>query len=124
MVENGDLVITKDIVYADANSSYAFVVKKGNIIVDTSVSKLSGVYLVLNGEIRGNGSTSNQLVIDGNLYGKLSSLVNDRTYVRGINTSSALTTGVTVNYSTRAIKNPPPLLTQFLDQYELSRIAQ
>ncbi len=124
VVEDGDLILSKNITYLDSNASVAFIVKHGNIIVDSSVTKLSGVYLVLSGEIRGNGSTTNQLIVDGNMYGNLSKLVNDRTYVRGVNTSTALTTGVTISYSTRALKNPPPLLTQFLDQYELSRVVQ
>lgn len=41
IVENGDLVITSDITYADANSSIAFIVKNGNVVVDKDVSNLA-----------------------------------------------------------------------------------
>lgn len=125
VVENGTLHITGNLAYANKEASYAFIVKNGSIVIDPSVTKIAGAFLVMRGDIRGNGTkTPNRLSIDGNLYGNAAPLVDERTYVRGTAFSTALTTGVTINYSSRAIKNPPPLLTQFVEQYSLERIAK
>lgn len=125
IVENGTLRITGNIAYANKDASYAFVVKNGRIIVEPGVTKIAGAYVVIRGDIRGNGTkTPNRLSVDGNVYGNAAPLVDERTYVRGTVFSTALTTGVTINYSSRAIKNPPPLLTQFVEQYSLDRVAK
>lgn len=125
VVENGTLRITGNMAYANKDASYAFIVKNGRIIVEPGVTKIAGAFLVMRGDIRGNGTkTPNRLSIDGNVYGNAAPLVDERTYVRGTVFSTALTTGVTINYSSRAIKNPPPLLTQFVEQYSLDRVAK
>ncbi|MFZ3232444.1 MAG: hypothetical protein WA194_02770 [Patescibacteria group bacterium] len=125
VVENGTLRITGNMAYANKDASYAFIVKNGRIIVEPGVTKIAGAFLVMRGDIRGNGTkTTNRLSVDGNVYGNAAPLVDERTYVRGTVFSTALTTGVTINYSSRAIKNPPPLLTQFVEQYSLDRVAK
>lgn len=125
IVENGTLHITGNLVYGNKDASYAFVVKNGRIVIDPGVTKIAGAFLVMRGDIRGDGTkTANRLSVDGNLYGDSAPLVDERTYVRGTVFSTALTTGVTINYSSRAIKNPPPLLTQFVEQYSLNRVAK
>ena len=125
VVENGTLRISGNLVYGNKDASYAFIVKNGRIIVEPGVTKIAGAFLVMRGDIRGNGTkTPNRLSVDGNIYGDAAPLVDERTYVRGTVFSTALTTGVTINYSSRAIKNPPPLLTQFVEQYSLNRVAK
>lgn len=125
VVENGTLRISGNLSYSDPNASYAFVVKNGSIVIAPEVTNVAGVFLVMRGDIRGVGiKTPNRLAIDGNLYGNAAPLVDERTYVRGTIFSSALTTGVTINYSSRAIRNPPPILTQFIEQYSLNRVAK
>ncbi len=125
VVENGTLRIVGNLSYANKDASYAFIVKNGSVIIEPSVTKVAGAFLVMRGDIRGNGTkTPNRLSVDGNLYGNAAPLVDERTYVRGTAFSTALTTGVTINYSSRAIKNPPPLLTQFVEQYSLERVAK
>ncbi len=123
VIENGTLRIESDMAYSNADASYAFIVKNGTIDIDPSVTKIAGVFLVMNGSFSG-GDSAERLAVDGNLYGNVSSLVDARTYVRGTTFSSALTTGVTINYSSRALRNPPPLLTQFVEQYSIGRVAR
>ena len=90
-MENGNLIINKDIRYADKTSSFAFIVKNGNIIIADTVKEIAGVYVTLAGVIESNGiSTPNRLIIDGSLYGNTSDLVNNRSYVRGQTNDTAL----------------------------------
>lgn len=125
IVENGNLLINADIRYADKASSFAWIVKNGNIIIADTVQNISGVYVTLAGAIESNGiSTPNRLTVDGSLYGNTSDLVTHRSYVRGQTGYSALNVGVVVNYSNRAIMYPPPFLSRFLDQYSLQRVAR
>lgn len=126
IVEDGNLIINKDIRYAaDKTSSFAWIVKHGNVIVASSVKNIAGVYVTLNGAIMSdNVSTPNRLTVDGSLYGNTSDLVNHRSYVRGQMDYSALNVGVVVNYSNRAIMYPPPSLSRFLDQYSMQRVVR
>lgn len=129
VIEEGTLEILGDIEYADASASWAFIVKKAApatgvaISVAPSVKRIAGAYLVLAGKVTGTNSVE-PLAVDGNMNANISELVTARTFVRATEVSSALSTGVTINYSTRALKNPPPLLTQYLEQYNLDRIAK
>lgn len=126
IIENGNLIIENDMVYASTKDSFAFIVKNGDIIIRKNVTKLVGVYVTLGAgkKIMGDGATTNRLTIDGSLYGDTSGLVVDRTYVRGQDDYSALNVGVVVNYSNRAIISPPPFLSRFLNQYTLERVAK
>ena len=51
LVKNGNLIINSNITYADANSSVAFVVENGDIQVDASVTKISGVFIAMQGKL-------------------------------------------------------------------------
>lgn len=130
LIEEGTLVINGNITYEDANSSWAFVVVKPDastgisILVKGMVETISGVYMALNGKMSGSAASIVQLSVDGNIYANISELVNSRTFIRATEGSSALSTGVTVNYSTRAFKNPPPLLSKYLEQYTLKKISR
>ena len=93
------------------------------ISVAPTVKRIAGAYLALTGKATGLASIE-PLAVDGNMNANIGDLVSARTYVRATEVSSALSTGVTINYSTRALKNPPPLLTQYLEQYNLDRIAR
>ncbi len=130
LIEEGTLIIETDVEYEDANSSWAFIVKKPKtssepaIQVASSVTQISGAYLALSGEMTGNGPSTRPLAVDGNVNANIAKLVSDRTFIRANEGSSALSTGVTINYSTRAFKNPPPLLSQYLEQYNLEKISR
>lgn len=129
LIEEGTLVINGNVTYADANSSWAFVVVKPGstgvaINVKNTVETISGVYMALEGKMSGSAASITQLAVDGNVYANLSELVNSRTFIRATEGSSALSTGVTINYSTRAFKNPPPLLSKYLEQYTLKKISR
>ncbi len=125
IVENGNLIINNNIRYADSASSFAWIVKNGNVIIADTVQEIAGVYVTLAGSITSNNiSTPNRLTVDGSLYGNTSDLVNNRSYVRGQAGYSALNVGVVVNYSNRSIIFPPPFLARFLEQYSLQRVAR
>jgi hypothetical protein len=125
IVENWDLIITKNMTYKNKFASVAWIVKNGNIIITDSVTKIVWVYVTLAGSIMSNNvSTPNRLTVDGSLYGNTSNLVENRTYIRGQTGYSSLNVGVVVNYSNRAIMFPPPFLSRFLDQYSLQRVVK
>lgn len=87
------------------------------------MKNIAGSYLALEGNMDGPAST-NPLAVDGNINANISSLVTARTFIRANEASSALSTGITINYSTRAFKNPPPFLTQYIEQYNLAKISR
>ncbi len=130
LIEEGTLIINGNITYVDANSSWSFVVVKPDattgvsIQIHSTVDTISGVYMALDGKMIGSAPSIVQLAVDGNVYANLSDLVNSRTFIHATEGSSALSTGVTINYSTRAFKNPPPLLSKYLEQYTLRKISR
>lgn len=128
LIEEGMLDIQTNISYANSSASWAFIVKQPSggstaIRVAADVKNIAGSYLALAGNMDGPVST-NPLAVDGNVNANISKLVTNRTFVKANESSSALTTGVTINYSTRAFKNPPPLLTQYVEQYNLAKISR
>ena len=85
IVEDGDLVINKNITYSGSTSSWAFIVKKGNIKIAQNVTKIAGVFMVLNGKIMSDGNDIDlQLKVDGSFYGDPKDLIDHRTYVYGV----------------------------------------
>ena len=125
IIEHGDLIITGNIVN-DASSSWAFIVKDGNIRIGSNVTDIAGIYLAMSGAILSDDGiqTPTQLRVDGTLYGNTSDLVDHRTYVRAQDGYDAVGVGVIVNYSNRAFTSPPPLLSRFLDQFSVERVAR
>ncbi len=70
------------------------------------------------------GTTTNILRINGSIYGNAEDLFNSRLYVRGTNAYDILTTGVILSYSNRALVSPPPLLSQYLNNYSVTRVVK
>ena len=130
IVQDGNLVINCNIAYnPNTGASWAFIVKNGNIIVDKSITNLAGVYLAIGdasstGLFQGNGSTNAILKVDGSMYGNAKSLFDSRLYVRGTSAYDILTTGVIMGYSNRALVNPPPLLSEYLNNYSVTKVAK
>lgn len=125
IIENWDLVINRNLSYLWNNDSWAFIVKNWNLIISKNVSKIAWIFIVLDWKIKSDWEkTSKQLFIDGNLYWDSSDLSNNRTFVRWTNKSSALTTWIVINYSNRALKNPPPMLNYFIEQFNQKKIAR
>lgn len=114
---------------SDTNASWAFIAKGGNIVVKESVTNLSGVFVALKegtngGLINGGNATANILRIDGTVYGNAKPLFDTRTYARGSNAYDILTTGTVLTYSNRALRNPPPLLSNYLNAYQVQRVVR
>ncbi|MDD2487543.1 MAG: hypothetical protein PHS92_04185 [Candidatus Gracilibacteria bacterium] len=126
ILEKGDLIINNNISYSDKDASWAFIVKEGDIRISNDVKKISGVFMTLSGSIvsNENTNTTNQLVVDGGLYGDSGNLVDNRAYIRATEGYHSISTGVMINYSLRALKNPPPLLSNFIKQFNLFRVAK
>jgi hypothetical protein len=134
VVEDGNLTINCNNTYPanDISSSWAFIVKGGDIQVAAGVTSIVGVYVAIpsgstGGNIKapaGTSPTNNILTINGSLYGDASGLFTSRNYLRGNNAYDMLTTGVILSYSPRALNNPPPLLSQYLSNYSITRVVR
>lgn len=146
LVEHGDLSFNKDTAYGASASgaSWAWVAQDGNVVISKDVNRIAGVVMALcadlnslkarQGEcgkiVASGGSTANQLVVDGALYGDASDLVQNRTYIRGTDPASpnagtlALTVGTVIKYSNRALKCAPPLLEKFIERYAVTKVAR
>ena len=141
LVESGNLILNCNNGYgsSDTSASWAWIVKGGNILVATGVTNIAGVYVALGvsgvtstapcgetGNIcpRDSAVTSNILRINGSLYGNADPLFKSRLYIRGTSAYDILTTGVILSYSNRALVSPPPLLSQFLNNYSVTRVVK
>jgi hypothetical protein len=133
IVENGSLTINCNNSYADAAASWAFIVKDGDIRISNSVTSLVGVYVTIDSDRNSTdgrfvsadtATTTNILNINGSLYGDATSLFSSRVYVRGTNAYDTLTTGVILSYSNRALVSPPPMLSQYLNNYSVTRVVR
>lgn len=139
VVENGNLTINCNNTYptSDTSSSWAFIVKGGNIKISNSVTNIVGVYVTIpeagtGGRIisADNATTNNIININGSLYGNTTGISGEtgifaaRNYLRGTNAYDTLTTGVILSYSNRALVSPPPLLTQYLNNYTVTRVVR
>jgi hypothetical protein len=139
VIVEGNIVFKCNTVYTDVNSSWAWIAKDGNIIVDNGdgtvnnkgITNLAGVYVAI-GDTSNTGkftaledkTTSAILKIDGSLYGNANPLFTTRLYARGTSAYDILTTGTIITYSNRALVNPPPLLSQYLGNYSVERVVK
>lgn len=140
IVEDGNLFINKNILN-DSRSSWAFIVRNGNIVIDEGVTSIAGVYMAIPGSTGQTGRiktpmgvldsqgkcttnpTQTILKVYGSLYGNADHIIACHTYVRANAGYDTLTTGLIINYSSRAFTYPPPLLSRFLEQYNVNKVA-
>lgn len=139
VIVEGNITFKCNTSYADATSSWAWIAKNGNIIIDNGdgtvykkgITNLAGVYVAI-GDTISTGqftpldgkTTSAILKIDGSLYGNANPLFNSRLYARGTSAYDILTAGTIITYSNRALINPPPLLSQYLSNYQVERVVK
>jgi hypothetical protein len=128
IIEWGNLIINGSIAAAD-NSNIAFIIKWWNLIVWENVAKLDWVYLAIKQndvwwKINSDGNnTNNRLVVNGWLYGDARDLLVNRTYMKSDNW--IINVWTTINFRSGVFKNPPPLLTTFIDEYmKVNKIAK
>lgn len=129
---DGDITFDSDNKYNDHNASWAFIAKGGDIKVANNVTALEGTFVAIPENGRGGKITTPNsaqttpkiLRIDGTVYGNATELFNARTYVRAGNAYDTLTTGTVITYSNRALRNPPPLLSQYLNAYKVQRVTR
>jgi hypothetical protein len=119
IIEEGDLIINGNLDYKD---NIAFVVKWGNIIIKDTVTELDGVYISIEKLWVGWSikwswvSTNEKLLVNGSLYGDISSLVDERTYVKS-SSNGQLNVGTIVSFASWLFRKPAPLVSQFIEEY-------
>ena len=134
-----DIIFNCNTVYQDTSSSWAWIAKDGNIRVSNgigtpntwAVTSLAWVYVAIGNttttgkfEWADAATTSAILRVEGSLYGNANPLFNSRLYARGTSAYDILTTGTIITYSNRALVNPPPLLSQYLNNYSVERVVK
>lgn len=141
VIVTGNLIIKCNLTYAsnDNTASWAWITKGGNIQVyngtgtlsDGAITNIAGVFVsvkegVNGGNITYTGNTTTQTIlrVEGTLYGNATPLFNSRLYARATSAYDILTTGTILNYSNRALVSPPPLLSQYLRNYQVQRVVQ
>lgn len=129
LIVEGDITFKCNTSYHDNNSSWAFIAKGWNVIVDDSVTNLAWVFVSIkennNGwKITQKNTTTNILRIDGTLYGDATELFNKRTYARASTSYEIITSGTVMTYSNRALRNPPPMLSNYLNSYKVQRVVR
>lgn len=122
-------LVVKGILFIDGNiassDSVAFIADE--IRIAANVTRLDGIYIA--NRITG-APASLQLIVNGSLYGDAvsgkdgrSGLVSARTYARGSSATQGIVTGILINYSSRVLSDPPPLVSDFLKQYQLTKVT-
>jgi hypothetical protein len=139
IVENGDLYINDNISYgtclADKQpctvndiASLAFIVLNGSIYVDPSVTEMSGVYFVQEGDRADSGRlyslnnepSYNQLIVYGSVYGDIEPLFLNRLFAGDPTLEEA---GIVVRFDERIILNTPPGLRDVIS-YSSTEVAR
>lgn len=130
IVEDGDLIINKDIMYGTDGTAYsvnqtasmAFIVLNGKVIVSPEVKTLSGVYFVQEGDRLNSGrlfsgsvegvDSYEPLTVYGSVYGDIDPLFRHRLFAGdpGKEESSML-----IRFDQRIILNTPPVLKDVLN---------
>ena len=112
MIENGNVEIGADFEISNDNFA-AFIVQGGNLIIDSAVEKLDGLFIVENGEIQSNGDSFAQLQISGGLIGNAENLLSARKFI-GTDPEAQLEPSLKINFDSRLLDATPPLLQSFL----------
>lgn len=126
IVDAGDIFIDANINYP---SNIAFVVKWGDIQIDKEVTFLKGTYISIaqnsfGGSILGLEPTSNVLKVQGSLYGDITELVGQRTYINE-SANGQIHVGTIVSFGSSLFRKPAPLTWQFISEYlESEKIAR
>ncbi len=127
IIENWNLTINVDISY---NDNIAFVVKWWDIEIDKNVTSIEWTYVsIIKDSVWGKfmwkwWKTLNILTINGSLYGDISNLVSNRTYVKN-NPYDQIDLWTIVSFGSSLFRKPAPLLSNFIDEYlESQRVAK
>ncbi len=147
IIEDGDLIIEKNITYGncpDANctvrdtASLAFIVLNGSVYIDPTVTEIAGVFFVQEGDKSADGyrqrsgrffsgtqadfemDSFDTLKVTGSLYGDIDPLFGNRRYAGDPISGEG---GVVIRFDQRIILNTPPGLRDVLNltQTEVAR---
>ncbi len=113
IIENWDLEINWNI--TSSSSNILFVVKNGNIIINSSVTQIDAVLIDFWWKIMWNISSQNKLLVNWALYWDVDNLISKRTYVK--NQWNYVNVWVNVNFTSKIFDSPPPLFGRFLWEY-------
>jgi len=120
IIENGDLIIEWNI---ESTKNIAFIVKNGDIIIKDNVTQIDGTYVNIWGKIKSD-NTSNELIVNGSLYGDLSELTENRTHI-SMDDEGNINVWTIISFGSNILNKPAPLVGQFIGEYMNSKkIAQ
>jgi len=122
VVEDGWKLVIEGDINANGNN-LAFVTKGGDIEISSSANSIDGTFIAIGGNITSDAVTSQQLVVNGSLYGNVNDLVSKRTYVKQAGGWS-MSVWTVVNFGSSIFKKPAPLVGQFIGEYlESKKVA-
>lgn len=86
-----------------------------------TITQMDGSYVAIpkgttGGNIQGDKSSNERLVVNGSLYGDTTDLITKRTYVRSAN-DGQINVGTVVSFGASFFRDPAPLLGSFISEY-------
>ncbi len=115
------LNINQDIKYSD---NIAFVVKWWNIVIAPHVKNMNWTYISIPVSWIGwkiiSGSSNDRLIINWSLYGDITSLVSNRTYIQN-SANNIINVWTVVSYGSNLFRKPAPLVWDFIWEYMASK---
>jgi len=121
IIEDGaNLTITKNF-RTTTNGLAAFIVRDGNIIIDSGdgktdgVEEIEGIFIAENGYIASTGKSYQQLRVSGALMGNAADLLTNRKFI-GLDPDSKLEPSVKITFDLRLLDQTPPALEGFLGE--------
>jgi len=120
IIENGDLIIEWNI---ESTKNIAFIVKNGDIIIKDNVTKIDWTYVNIWWKIKSE-NTSNELTVNGSLYGDLSELTSNRTHI-SMDDEGNINVWTIISFGSNVLNKPAPLVGQFIGEYmDSKKVAQ
>ncbi len=109
-VIDGDVTITKN--FTIQNGFAAFIIN-GNLIIEDTVDRIEGLFVVQNGTIQGGTDSKQPLTISGGLIGDARDLIGKRRFI-GENPETTIEPSITILFDIRLLEQTPPALQDYL----------
>jgi len=114
ILESGNLTISSNF-KVQGNNFVAFIVRTGDLIINSAVSELDGIFIVESGEIKSNAISQLPLTISGSLMGNGENLLDNRRFI-GTNPEVTVEPAIRVNFDLRLLEQTPPAIEMFLGE--------
>ncbi len=113
IIEDWNLTISWDI---KSDNNILFVIKNWKVIITKDVRLIDAVIINLNWwEIVWDEQTTNKLIVNWALYWNVDELLSKRTYIK--DRWEYIDVWTNINFTSKIISSPPPLLSKFLWEY-------